>query len=69
MEETPNNGTSINNLYPSDLSTTTNHGTSRVQVSPTICKSGAQTQDGGNSSSIPDPIPVLSLTSEITTEY
>jgi hypothetical protein len=42
-------GTSINKVLPSELSTTTNHGTTRTLVRQRKCKSGALTQDGGKS--------------------
>jgi hypothetical protein len=55
-EETPNNGTSINNLSPLDPDLTTNLGTLRAQENPQTCKSGAQslTPLGGNCSFMKD---------------
>jgi hypothetical protein len=54
MEETLKYGISISNLLLSEPNSTTNHGILRDQESQMICKSGAQTQDGGNCSSIQD---------------
>jgi hypothetical protein len=51
MVEEPKNGTSINNLEPSDQETTTTLGIFKTQEEPITCKSGAPTQDGGKSSS------------------
>ena len=65
MEEEPKPGTSINNLLPSEQDTTTNLGTSRVLARPTICKSGAPTQDGSNSSSIPMDNSLTGLTTKL----
>jgi hypothetical protein len=52
MVEEANSGTSTNKHSPLELDTTTNLGTSRVQVKPMTCKSGALTLDGSRSSSI-----------------
>jgi hypothetical protein len=69
MVERPNNGTSINNLWPSELSTTTSHGISRTLVRPMICRSGVQIPDGGNYSNIQVIRLEHSLTSEIALEF
>jgi len=50
MEEHLKSGTSINNLWQSDLSPTTNHGTFKVMVEAIQCKSQALTPTGGRSS-------------------
>jgi hypothetical protein len=50
MEERLKHGTLIKYLRPSKLDITTNHGISRMLERPQICKFGAQTQDGSNSS-------------------
>jgi hypothetical protein len=52
MEERLKSGTSINHLLPSELDITINPLTSRTQVKPTTCKSGAPTLDGSRYSSM-----------------
>jgi len=52
MVERLKSGTSIKDQLPSRLDSTTNLGTFRVQVGPTICKYGAPTPAGSKSSSI-----------------
>jgi len=52
MEDHPKNGTSINNLWPSEPDTTTNHGTSNQLEELETCKSGAPTLDGSRFSSM-----------------
>jgi hypothetical protein len=54
MEEKPKFGISTNNLWPSELDTTTNLGTSKTLEELETCKSGAPTQDGGKSLDIKD---------------
>jgi hypothetical protein len=46
MVERLKSGTSISNLRPSELDTTTNHSTSRALVEQETCKSGAPIPDG-----------------------
>jgi len=51
-EEEPKSGTSTNSQRPSELDTTINPGTSRVQAEQTICKSGQPTPDGSKFSNM-----------------
>jgi hypothetical protein len=50
METRVKYGISIKSQRPLRLDSTTNHGISRAQEKHQKCKSGAQTQDGGNCS-------------------